>query len=103
MGRRDLRESGPGARQGSTARGDRSAQGRYEGGFGPEVRLPRVDRVVVRYLPGSQGPRDRSSPTPRRRRQPSDLGCGPTGMAGVGRATVLEPQDEERARPAAEA
>ena len=59
---RDLREGRARARQGGAAGGARCDARRYERGVGPEIGLPRVGRVLVGGVAGSEGTRHRGAP-----------------------------------------
>ena len=62
MGGRDLSEGRARARQGGAAGGARCDARRDEGGVGPAIGLPRVGRVLVRGVAGSEGTRHRGAP-----------------------------------------
>ena len=61
-GGRDLREGRARAGQGGAAGGAGRDARRDEGGVGPEIGLPRVGRVLVRGVAGSEGTRHRGAP-----------------------------------------
>ena len=69
------------AGQGSAAGGSRCDARWYEGGVGPEIGLPRVGRVLVRGVAGSEGTRHRGAPAFDGGRQRGDLGRSTAGMA----------------------
>ena len=54
---------------------------RDEGGVGPEIGLPRVGRVLVGGVAGSEGTRHRGAPASDGGRQRGDLGRSTAGMA----------------------